>query len=183
MAGGTTKYTVILRDEEFTLRKGQLEFDAPNYFTALFLGDFAESSTTSVTLDRNPDLFALIVEYMSGYHILPISTRALPRTMDERSAMLNLIEDAAFYGLSRLHALLTMPRQPTIDFAWTGLAKRIVSFEDVLKGNMSPFANYTTSGLCAFEGGSMKPVIIFAQNIALKYVLPLISPFRALPGR
>lgn len=114
------KYTVIVRDEEFTLRKSQIDFDAPNYFTAIFLGDFSEGGTTTTTVDRNPDLFAIIVEYLSGYHILPLASKALPRTMDSKTAMLNLIEDAAFYGL-----LLKTPLQPKIDFAWTGFSGRV----------------------------------------------------------
>lgn len=164
------KYTVIVRDEEFTLRKSQLEFDAPNYFTAIFLGDFSEGGTTTTTVDRNPDLFAIIVEYLSGYRVLPLAPKALPRTMDTKTALLNLIDDAAFYGLSKLHSLLKMPAQPNIDFAWTGFSGRVVSFDDVLKGNLPPLVSYTTSGLCSVEGGAVKPVIIFAQDIALRCV-------------
>lgn len=170
MASSTTKYTVIVRDEEFTLRKSQIEFDAPNYFTACFLGDFAESASTTITLDRNPDLFAIIVEYMSGYRILPLAAKALPRTMDAASATANLAEDAAYYGLSRLHALLTQPAAPRIDFSWTGFSGRVMSFEDVLRGNLPESVSYTTSGLCAFDGDSGKPVIIFARDIPVRYV-------------
>ena len=141
---------------------------SPNYFTAIFFGDFAESGTTTVHVDRNPDLFALILEYLSGYSILPLSERALPRTMDTRTALRNLAEDAAFYGLSRLHAQLTSPRQPAIDFAWTGFSGRVVRFEDVLQGKFPDSVSYTTSGLCSFDCGSVKPVIIFARNLALK---------------
>ncbi|KAH8115024.1 hypothetical protein DFH11DRAFT_1590989 [Phellopilus nigrolimitatus] len=165
-----TKFTVVVRDEEFTLRRSQLNFDAPNYFTAYFFGDFAESGTTVVHVDRSPELFAIIVEYLSGYTILPLAAKALPRTMDGRTALLNLVEDAAFYGLSGLYAHLTAPRQPTIDFAWTGFSSHVVSFEDVLKGKLPESVSYTTSGLCSFDYGAVKPVIIWARNIALKLV-------------
>ncbi|KAL5520563.1 hypothetical protein ACEPAG_9787 [Sanghuangporus baumii] len=165
------KYTIFVRDEEFALRRSQMDFDAPNYFTAIFFGDFAESGQTTIYVDRNPDLFAIIVEYLSGYTIFPLPERALPRTMDSQTALRNLAEDAAFYGLSRLHAQLTMPRQPNIDFAWTGFSGRVVRFEDVLQGNFPESISYTTSGLCSFDGGSVvKPVIIFARNLALKLV-------------
>ncbi|TDL27011.1 hypothetical protein BD410DRAFT_480703 [Rickenella mellea] len=164
-----TKYKIILRDEEFTLYKTQIEFDAPNYFTACFFGEFAESKQTTIALDRNPDLFALIVEYMSGYCVLPISAKALPRTMDIATATANLVEDAAFYGLSRLHALLTRPAPPRIDFAWTGFSGTVVSFDDVLKGKLPDGVSYTTSGLCSFGGNnSGKPVIIYAKDIPLR---------------
>lgn len=119
-------------------------------------------------MDRNPDLFAIIVEYLSGYTVLPLPERALPRTMDIPTALRNLAEDAAFYGLSRLHAQLTAPRQPSIDFVWTGFSGRVVRFEDVLNGNLPESVSYTTSGLCSFDCGAVKPVIIFARNLALK---------------
>lgn len=140
----------------------------PNYFTALFFGEFSEAGSTTIYLDRNPELFAIIVEYLSGYTILPLSERALPRIMDMQCALRNLAEDAAFYGLSRLHAQLTEPRQPRIDFAWTGFSGRVVRFEDVLKGNFPVSVSYTTSGLCSFDCGSVKPVIIYARNLAFK---------------
>ena len=125
---------------------------------------------TTLILDRSPELFAVIVEYMSGYHILPLAQKALPRTMSMKTALLNLVEDAAFYGLTRLHTLLTSPSPPKSDFAWTGFSSRIVTFEDVLNGNLPESVSYTTSGLCSFDGGSGKPVIIFARNMPIKCV-------------
>lgn len=170
-AGGS-KFTVFVRDEEFTLRKSQLEFDAPNFFTAYFFGDFRERAEGSTTLhvDRNPDLFAILIEYMSGYSILPLSIRALPRTMDMSRALRALAEDAAYFGLSRLHAMLTGPKQPSHDLSWAGFSSRVVRFEDVLHGKLPENVSYTTSGLCSFDCGAVRPVVIFAQNIALKYV-------------
>lgn len=176
-----TKYTIYVRDEEFTLRKSQIDFDAPNFFTAYFFGGFNEGATGRTTLhvDRNPELFAVLVEYMSGYSIdaiLPFtppsssaatSARVFPRTMDTRRA---LAEDAAFFGLSKLHTMLTAPRQPSMDLAWAGLSARVVCFEDVLRGNLPENVSYTTSGLCSFDCGAVRPVIIFARNIAIKYV-------------
>lgn len=176
-----TKYTIYVRDEEFTLCKSQIDFDAPNFFTAYFFGDFSEGATGRTTLhvDRNPELFAILAEYMSGYSIdaiLPFtpssssasaSTRVFPQTMDTRRA---LAEDAAFFGLSKLHTMLTAPRQPSMDLAWAGLSARVVCFEDVLRGNLPENVSYTTSGLCSFDCGAVRPVIIFARNIAIKYV-------------
>lgn len=169
------RYTVVVRDEEFTLSRSQLEFDSPNYFTAIFFGDFAEgdSKLTTIHVDRNPTLFAIIVEYLSGYPLsLPIAPKALPRTMDSRTAMLALADDAAFYGLDKLHSLITSPNKPNIDFSWTGFSGHVVSFDDVLRGSLPDSVSYTTSGLCSFDdGGSVKPVIIFAKNMALRCVL------------
>lgn len=63
------RYSVIVRDEEFFLKKGQLEFDScvklpieqipsemtlfasrPNYFTALFFGEFSGELSSSSSL-------------------------------------------------------------------------------------------------------------------------------------
>ena len=167
-----SRYTVLVRDEEFNLSKKQLEFDSPNYFTTYFFGDYMESGSKTMTLDRNPDLFALIVEYLSGYTILPLSPKALPRMMDEHMAMQNLAEDAAFYGLNRLYALLTKPNAPKMDLSWSGFSGRVVSFEDLLAGKLPDAVSYTTAGLCSFDPGSGtgKPVIIYARNLPLRYV-------------
>lgn len=88
--------------------------------------------------------------------------------MDIASATRNLALDAAFYGLSRLHSMLTAPRQPSMDFSWTGFSAHVVRFDEVLQGNLPANINYTTSGLCSFDSGSVKPVIIYGKNVALK---------------
>lgn len=88
--------------------------------------------------------------------------------MDIAAATRNLALDANFYGFSRLYSILTAPRQPTIDFSWTGFSAHVVRFEEVLQGNLPKNINYTTSGLCSFDSGSVKPVIIHGKNLALK---------------
>jgi hypothetical protein len=47
----------------------QISFDAPNYFTMLWGDDYEESRSNVVRLSRNPHLFALIYEYLSGYDV------------------------------------------------------------------------------------------------------------------
>lgn len=172
------RYTVVVRDEEFTLRKSQIEFDGPNYFTAFFCGEFKEAGDGSTLfLDRNPELFAVIVEYMSGYTVLPLAAKALPRVMDERLALQCLADDAAFYGLARLHALLTKPRTPRFDLTWAGFSGRALTFQDLLSLELPPGVNYTTSGLCSFdETSSGKPVVIYARDIPLRCADVLRSP-------
>ena len=170
-AGTSQKYTVIVRDEQFTLHRSQIEFDAPNYFTAYFLGEFRESGCTTLMLDRNPDLFAILIEYMSGYTILPLSSKSLPRTMNPEIALRNLAEDAAFYGLSRLHDKLTRPRPAEINFAWTGFSSRVIMLDDLLTGTVRD-VNYTTSGLCAIDHGhAPRPVVIYARGLPVRYAI------------
>ena len=87
-----------------------MEEDSPNYFTAAFFdGGFAESKTRQVKTDRHPRLFALIVEHLSGYPILPLQPTALPSTMSVEIAQECLLRDARYFGLEQLEHLLSPP--------------------------------------------------------------------------
>ncbi|CAE6437762.1 unnamed protein product [Rhizoctonia solani] len=96
-------YKLTLRDTTFTLDRSQIEFDSPNYFTSCFLGSFLESHAREIRLSRDPALFSIIVNYLSGYAILPIQP---PVGMSEQAALENLLRDALFYGLDELAAML-----------------------------------------------------------------------------
>ncbi|KDQ62296.1 hypothetical protein JAAARDRAFT_455288 [Jaapia argillacea MUCL 33604] len=162
---GSKCFTVIVRGQEFKLSKGQIEFDTvPNLFSSCYLGP--------ITLDRNPQLFAIIVEYLSGYDVLPLSERALPPTMDTKTALRNLLIDAEFYGLARLQRMLTMPSSPTIDMQWAGLSRQIVTLEDVLGDHLPPTVEYIEGGLYCHERGNPQPVIVCACDMPLRYVDP-----------
>ncbi|KZV86369.1 hypothetical protein EXIGLDRAFT_226377 [Exidia glandulosa HHB12029] len=95
--------TVVLRGETFTLYRDQIEFDAPNYFTALFLDAPREPT---VALSRSPELFRIIVDYLSGYNVLPLATEMVPPTMTRETALANLLNDAEYYQLGGLVRLL-----------------------------------------------------------------------------
>lgn len=97
------EYTVITRGVIFHLSRGQIESDSPNYFTAAFLEhDFAEAQTKVLYLDRHPQLFACIVEHLSGYIILPLHPKAVPETMTVWQATENLRADANYFDLKKL---------------------------------------------------------------------------------
>lgn len=100
-------YTVHINNEVFTLTKDQVEFDSPNYFTSCFLGDFAESQSHVLYLSRDPDLFRIIIEYLSGYEVLPLNNSVIPRRMNRESVLRNLRVDADFYLLDGLVAQIT----------------------------------------------------------------------------
>ncbi|KAH7335795.1 hypothetical protein B0J17DRAFT_667848 [Rhizoctonia solani] len=96
------RYTISLQGRDFQLDRSQIEFDSPNYFTMCFLGDFREAQTRRVELSRDPDLFQIIVSYLSGYSVLPLAARHIPATMSSATAMRNLRTDANFYRLQGL---------------------------------------------------------------------------------
>ncbi|CAE6358208.1 unnamed protein product [Rhizoctonia solani] len=98
------KYTVSIKGKDFQLDQSQIEFDSPNYFTICFLGDFREAQTRHVELSRDPELFQLIVSYLSGYEIFPLTDKNTPATMSSISALINLRADAKFYQLEGLAA-------------------------------------------------------------------------------
>ncbi|GAA5975774.1 hypothetical protein JCM11641_005869 [Rhodosporidiobolus odoratus] len=96
-------FTVVCRSTAFTLTREQIETDAPNYFTTAFLdGGFAEASSRIIRTDRNPQLFALIFEHLSGYEILPLHPGACPATMSLEAASESLLRDAEYFQLSGL---------------------------------------------------------------------------------
>ena len=161
-------YTVLVRGERFELYHDQITFDSPNYFTACFLSDFAESAARTLRLSRNPTLFAIIVEYLSGYPILPLSAQAIPSTMDLASAHRCLLADAQFYGLQRLCELLES-RSPEIDVRWTGYANEMVSLRDVVKGTLPAGIVRRDDGtLVSLDSGL--PPLVFAKDVVFTYV-------------
>ncbi|KAG8741366.1 hypothetical protein FRC10_002931 [Ceratobasidium sp. 414] len=95
-------YTIIMRGETFTLTRDQVEFDSPNYFTSCFLGEFTESRTRTLTISRDPELFRIVIDYLSGYDVLPLHTSVIPSRMSPDLALRNLLVDARFYLLDRL---------------------------------------------------------------------------------
>lgn len=104
----TEEYTITLRNESFTLTRDQLFFDAPNYFTILFLtGPFLESTSNKrqVVLHRDPELFRIIEAYLSGYEIFPLPDM-VSGWMSRGAVGKNLLADARFYGLDGLVEML-----------------------------------------------------------------------------
>ncbi|CAE6370913.1 hypothetical protein RSOLAG22IIIB_13207 [Rhizoctonia solani] len=95
-------YTVTVQGTNFLLTKSQIEFDAPNYFTTCFLGDFEEAKTLHLNISRDPTLFQIISDYLCGYTVLPLSDQVIPPRMSPALALVNLRVDAAFYQLDGL---------------------------------------------------------------------------------
>ncbi|KAG8790789.1 hypothetical protein FRC12_011014 [Ceratobasidium sp. 428] len=95
-------YTVIIHGGPFVLTRDQIEFDSPNYFTSCFLGEFTEARTRTLTLSRDPELFRIILDHLSGYEVLPLHQSVIPKRMSPEVALRNLLVDAQFYLLDGL---------------------------------------------------------------------------------
>lgn len=97
-----TEYTIRLRGKTFYLTKSQIEFDSPNYFTMCFLGNFREAQTRRLSLSRSPELFEIIVDYLSGRKVLPLDQESIPAHMSPETALAKLRTEAVFYQLDGL---------------------------------------------------------------------------------
>ncbi|KAG9124428.1 hypothetical protein FRC07_011670 [Ceratobasidium sp. 392] len=95
-------YTIVMRGENFLLTRDQIEFDSPNYFTSCFLSEFTEAQTRNLTLSRDPDLFRIMIDHLSGYDVLPLHDSVIPKRMNSDAALRNLLADAQFYQLDSL---------------------------------------------------------------------------------
>ncbi|KAM5537258.1 hypothetical protein V8D89_008988 [Ganoderma adspersum] len=117
--------------EPFQLSHNQIDFDAPNFFSTCFSSGFTESTKCTLTLDCNPALFALIIEYLSRYPILSLSAEATPPLMSLTMAHHCLLTNVQFYGLQKLSALLTMSTL-NLDTCWIDYATQTVDLHDLV---------------------------------------------------
>ncbi|KZV82403.1 hypothetical protein EXIGLDRAFT_843787 [Exidia glandulosa HHB12029] len=172
------RYTIILRGKSFVLYRDQIDVDSPNYFTELFLGDAPEAQTQSVELSRSPELFRFIVDYMSGYAVLPLNQAMLPPTMTPDLARANLLRDAEIYKLRGLVKLLraadvqaetpAVPRMSlsTICDAFV-LAEPVVDFMDVLNNKLPSGVAFSDKGIGKVDGKDWRPVPVRIPQINL----------------
>lgn len=100
-------YEIILRGVKFTLEEENIRFDSPNYFTSYFFGEFEEGvqGKRELALNRHPDIFKLIFEYLCGYEIFPLADAVVPQ-MSNLALLQNLRRDALFYGLDGLTVII-----------------------------------------------------------------------------
>lgn len=100
-------YTVVLRGEAFKLSRSQLESEPGNMLADALLGDFQEGQTRTMKLDRNPAVFKLILEHLSGYTILPLCESDWSAIgLSEEKLLRYLKDDAVYYCMSGLQSKL-----------------------------------------------------------------------------
>ncbi|TFK85595.1 hypothetical protein K466DRAFT_566526 [Polyporus arcularius HHB13444] len=166
---GNDIYTVIIRGEEFQLTHAQISFDSPNHFLDCFTSGFLESRERVLRLDRNPSLFALIVDYLSGYPILPLTPDSIPGGMGVTTARRYLLADAQYYRLQRLCSQMTMPSLRT-PLGWAGLADEMVNLRDVLASTLPDEVIQQADG-SVVSRLSGNPVLIYAQDVSFRIVV------------
>jgi hypothetical protein len=72
-----------------------------------FLGDFTESQTRTLSLSRDPDLFRIIVDYLSSYEVLQLDESVIPKRMRPDAVLRNLLTDVKYYLLDGLVSQLS----------------------------------------------------------------------------
>lgn len=105
-------FIINLRGVKIPITRTQIESDSPgdNIFASSLLGDFIESSSKTIKLDRNPGLFRIILDHLSGYTVLPLDSKLLKEYgligMSVERAIRYLLDDTEYYGFARFNALL-----------------------------------------------------------------------------
>ncbi|CAO3592361.1 unnamed protein product [Absidia cylindrospora] len=89
-----TVFTVIVGGKTFRLSWESLKSDGPNNFFANYFR--SQRNTRVMYVDRDADTFQLIVHHLRGYYVRPIND-----TQNQ-----DLMNDARYYGLQRLHKTL-----------------------------------------------------------------------------
>jgi hypothetical protein len=165
----TDTYTVVARGVSFTLSKAQISFDSPNFFTAAFLGGFSEAESRSVSIDTHPELFEIIVDYLSGYDVFPLSEDALPRRMDLTRATRYLAKDADYLGLSKLQALLSTRSVPAHFLEWAQVSSINMTLEDLLDHPLPADVLLSSTGLQEVrKERPMLSLVIHARNLGFQ---------------
>ncbi|OBZ83168.1 hypothetical protein A0J61_08781 [Choanephora cucurbitarum] len=86
-------FTLIVGGKVFRLSWESLKSDGPDNF---FLDYFRKKKSKVMHIDRDPDIFELIVRHLRGYYIQP----------EDDIQNQSLIYDASYYGLQRLKKIL-----------------------------------------------------------------------------
>ncbi|EGG04127.1 uncharacterized protein MELLADRAFT_89675 [Melampsora larici-populina 98AG31] len=149
-------YTIIVRGKTFILTRDQIQFDSPNLFTIAFLDDiYSENVSGRLRLDsRSPDLFEIIVEYLSGYPILPVKEPA------------KLLADSKYYGLDGLRDLLSLPIVgPSLSSRHS--IRKVVRLEDMVSGRTNDI-EWTKDGLVEVARGPPSHVMVFITGASFR---------------
>ncbi|KAM0753679.1 hypothetical protein T439DRAFT_377839 [Meredithblackwellia eburnea MCA 4105] len=137
-------FRVFARTTPFDLTLSQIETDSPNFFTACFTHtpptspSFSEASSRILRTDRHPKLFAILVEYLSGYDVLPLRKESLPALWDVEMGMRNLLRDADYFGLEGLKVMLLdgLEKDPEREMRRFLRTERVIPYSEVLEGKL-----------------------------------------------
>lgn len=96
-------FQIVVREKAFNLSREQITFEAGNLLEQTYLlkspGGLSGSNNI-LKVDRHPGSFAVIVDYLSGYDIFPLSDEECFKAGMDRDRLLRyLVSDAIYYNL------------------------------------------------------------------------------------
>jgi hypothetical protein len=168
-------YDVYVQGRLFSLYEEQIRFDSPNELARHFDAPhpyFRNKPAPPMHLARDPTLFGIIVQYLSGYDILPLSEKGLPSGMSVETALKNLMKDAQKLRLNNLVKLLKKPTLPAkIDLrSWAGINTTLIPLQDLLDEEFEPQEGdlywHSRNDILCGDGGA--PVLILAKNVPVQ---------------
>ncbi|QRV97106.1 hypothetical protein RhiJN_25125 [Ceratobasidium sp. AG-Ba] len=102
---GTERFVVVVSDRRFVLSRAQIEYDSPNYFTDYFLNEHGKAIHDRLEINRDPDIFELVLRYLNGYQVIPFSRELAPIVSSPERTRADLQADAEFFKLEGLMEL------------------------------------------------------------------------------
>lgn len=96
-------FQVVVREKPFNLSREQITFESGNLFEQTYLlkspGGLSGNNNI-LKVDRHPGSFSIIVDYLSGYDIFPLSDEECFKAGMDRDRLLRyLVSDAIYYSL------------------------------------------------------------------------------------
>jgi hypothetical protein len=166
------KFTVLVGEVEFRLSLAQIQYDSPNAFTQHFRSSIEDPGIATnqppLELDMDPELFAIILQYLRGYDVLPLAPTAVPRILSLNAAKKGLLRDANVLGLSGLRSILQESIKSTTKFLnWWGLGSEVTDLVDFLEFK-TPVGSRRTDTQFVDRAG--RSILIHTHETGMRYV-------------
>ncbi|CAG8567342.1 306_t:CDS:2 [Funneliformis caledonium] len=124
-----------------------------------------------ITIDRDPRSFEVILRYLRGYTIFPLSSVNLPPGMSLDLFRESLLEDARFYGLCRLARLLQAETPTPLSYKdpFTSADKILLSLRDVPIHKEFIKSNFEGSSTIEFFTGAVLTLELESSDASIRF--------------
>ncbi|CAB4482234.1 hypothetical protein RhiirA1_409007 [Rhizophagus irregularis] len=131
----------------------------------------SNTSVKEITIDRDPRSFEVILRYLRGYNIFPLSSVNLPPGMSLDLFRESLLEDARYYGLCRLAQLLQAetPKPLSYKDPFTSADKILLSLRDVPIHKEFIKSNFEGSSAIEFFTGAVLTLELESSDASIRF--------------
>ncbi|RIA90214.1 hypothetical protein C1645_738021 [Glomus cerebriforme] len=131
----------------------------------------SNASVKEITIDRDPRSFEVILRYLRGYNIFPLSSVNLPPGMSLDLFRESLLEDARYYGLCRLAQLLQAetPKPLSYKDPFTSADKILLSLRDVPIHKEFIKSNFEGSSTIEFFTGAVLTLELESSDASIRF--------------